>query len=277
MNGSREVLLQRLVRGGIALIAVLLIVLAVRGLTAGGGGHGQSGSADPAAGFPQAAAEALAARFAFTYETYDPQHTEDRQLALAAFLSSSEVDPSLGWDGTGSQTARAAIPSGIRVIDARQALVTVAVLVGSGRWLYLSVPVVADQGALAVGGVPTLVPAPRKASWQPPTATDDQDSGLTQSLQGPLSGFFRAYAASDDAALRYYAAPGASISGLGGEVRFGDLHLDVAAGDGPTRRATATVHWTDAATGAGMDQAYALVLRQVDGVWHVAQAGPVSS
>jgi hypothetical protein len=169
------------------------------------------------------------------------------------------------------------VPAGIQVESASRALVTVAVLVDQQRWIYLAVAVVSDQGGLAVSAAPALVPPPRRASWQQPsnTTSDDVDSTLSSQLRPSLTAFFRAYAASSASELAYYAAPGAQIQGLGGEVGLGDLSdLSVQPGGTDRRDAVATVRWLDRRSGASLSEGYRLRLVLIAGKWLVGQVSP---
>lgn len=233
--------------------------------------------AKPAASYPRDAAEAFAVRFAMTYLTFDSANPSARQRALSTYVAAGG-DPELGWDGSGRQTALEGVPSGIEVQGADQAVVTVAVLVDQQqRWIYLAVPVIADQGALAVAGAPALVPPPGRASWQQPSSTtsDDEDATLSSQLRPSLTAFFQAYAQSSASELGYYAAPGVQIAGLNGEVEVGDLsELQVSQGGPDERSAVATVRWLDRRSGASLTQSYRLRLVQVQGKWLVGQVSP---
>ncbi len=153
---------------------------------------------------------------------------------------------------------------------------TVAVLMEGGRWRYLAVTVVADQGGLVVAGEPALVPAPGRASWQNGSAAaDDEDATLSDQLRPSLAAFFTAYARSDQGALAYYAAPGARLSGLGGTVQLGELRgLVVAQGLADRRTALASVRWRDPGSGAGLEQRYRLALVRLNGKWLVGDVAP---
>jgi hypothetical protein len=228
------------------------------------------------AGYPQERAEAYAVRFAMAYETYDSAHASTRQQALKPYLATG-ADPTMGWDGIGSQTAHQGLPAGIDILDARRSAVTVAVLVDNGRWIYLSVPVYADQGACVVTGQPSLVPPPERAVAGP-SATDvlaPGDTALAAQLRPSIEAFFAAYAHGDATQLSYYASPGASFVGLGGAVDFVALQ-DLTASQGPANQSTATasVRWRDSATGAGLLHIYRLHLLQADGKWLVGDLSP---
>jgi Conjugative transposon protein TcpC len=226
----------------------------------------------PASSFPQAAAEAYAARFAIAYETFDSANQDSRSQSLAQFLPDG-ADATAGWAGNGKQTASTALPSGINVHSPSSATVDVAVLVDGGRWLYLAVPVVVSGDRLVVPATPALVPAPPKASVSP-TVSPVEDTQLTGQVNSDLVAFFKAYASSSSE-LGLIAAPGAAIEGLNGSVQFDSLaELHVLQGQGTTRQAIAHVRWFDPASGANLIQHYQLTLVQLNQVWRVASVAP---
>jgi hypothetical protein len=278
-----------LVFGALAILMLLGVRTLVYSLTSSATSRVAPAPARPSAtgaasdGFPTLAAEAFAARFAQAYETYDGGNPAARQQALLGYLPPTS-DPGLGWDGQGRQTASAALPSGIEVRDRQRALVTVAVEVTpfardgraqAARWIYLAVPVVAEQGALAVAGRPAEVPAPARAAWAPPSPPPADDAALEAYLRQTLPDFFRAYASDSPQALAQYAAPGATLRGLGGQVAFGDL-LSVRAPLGAADRRTAvvSVRWSQPANGAGLAQDYQVQLIRVAGQWRVSDVEP---
>lgn len=228
------------------------------------------------ASYPREPAEAYAVRFALAYETYDSAHVSRRQQALKQFLPTG-ADPTMGWDGVGSQTAYQGLAAGIDILDAQRSAVTVAVLVDNGRWIYLSVPVFADQGGYAVTGEPALVPPPASAVTRP-SVTDvlaPEDTVLAAQLRPSMEAFFAAYAHSDATQLSYYASPGVSFMGLGGAVDFVALQ-DLTASSGPANQSTAkaSVRWRDSVTGAGLLHVYQLHLVQAGGKWLVSDLSP---
>jgi hypothetical protein len=278
-KGSGELLMQRLLRVLFLAVLLVLLLLGVRDVLrpfvpflAGR----QAPAADPSAAYPREGAQAFATRFALSYETYDGAHPDARQKALAPYLADG-ADLALGWDGNGKQSAVQALPSGIDVQDAREAQVTVAVLIDNGRWVYLSVPVIAGQSALAVAAAPALVPSPEKAApTQPgPDLNFQDDSGLSNQLRTSVTTFFSAYARSTTNDLDYYSAPGVHFRGLGGVVDLAELtSLSVAQGPPDRRVAVAGVRWLDKASGAGFVQPYRLELALYADRWLVSQITP---
>jgi hypothetical protein len=226
------------------------------------------------AGYPREAAEAFAGRFALAYLSFDSAHPDTRRLALQAYLAPGS-DPELGWDGQGRQTAVAALPSGIAVLDGGQALIQVAVQVDGGRWVYLAVQVFADGDRLAVVGMPALLPPPGLADAQSSAAMADQDPKLSGQLRPYLAAFLRAYAQSNQTELAYYSAPGIQLAGLGGQVAFASLvSLSVEQSSGSSRTAVVGVRWHDQASGAGLTQRYRLRLVEAGGKWLVGDVSP---
>jgi hypothetical protein len=267
-EGSPEAWMQRGFR--LLFVGTLLVVFLLglrdiaRPFLAGGQPHGQP--AQPTASYPAAAAQAYAARFALAYLTYDAAHPDQRRQALQQYTS---VDAA-GWDGRGRQTAVLSLPSGIDVRDGTHALVTIAALVDGGRWVYLAVPVAAEGERLAVDGTPALVPAPRLAAAAALADIADQDPVLSSELHPDLTAFLGAYAASDQAELAYYAAPGVELAGLGGQVTLAGIDaLGVEQPSGDVRSIVASVRWMDPASGGTLTQRYRLQIVQVSGKWLV--------
>ena len=278
-GGGWEAWLRGALRALVVAVLLALLLLGVRDIARPfvAGRQASPVTASPAAGYPRQAAEVFAVRFAMAYLTFDSAQPRARQQALAGYLE-DDGNPSLGWDGSGRQTALQGLPSGVEVRDAHRALITVAVLVDGGRWEYLAVTVVADQGGLAVVGIPALVPAPGRASWQPGSdAADDVDSTLSSQLRPSLTAFFRAYASGSQPELGYFVAPGATLTGLGDQVQLADLtDLEVEQGSATQRTAVAGVRWLDRRSGASLAQRYRLELVQVGGKWLVAEVAPGS-
>jgi hypothetical protein len=258
---------------GAAVVLVLLLGLRdiVRPFL---GGQPRQQAADTSASYPRAAAEAFASRFAMAYLTFDSARPQQRQRALQQYVGPGEASTA-GWDGQGRQTAVLALPAGIEVSDSAHALVTVAALVDGGRWLYLAVPVVTDGQGLAVSGTPVLLPSPALANAAQQGEVVDQDPALSAQLRPYLTAFLRAYAASSQAELAYYEAPGVELSGLGGEVTLAGLdELGVEQPSGAQRSVVASVRWMDPASGGTLTQRYRLRLVQMDGKWLVGDLGP---
>lgn len=266
----RKALTRALLFGGVPLFLLLF------GLDAGirlQPAHKPAGSTSQSQQAPDAdqGAEAYAARFATDYLTFDPAQPVQYEQRVRGYLADG-VAPSL-WNGKGRQTALEALPAGTERHD-QVTEVTVAVLVDSGRWLYLGVPVAHASGGYSVAGEPAFLPPPSHTSWAPSEPAADQDVSLTQQLQSSTSAFFQAYGSSDNSQLSFDAAPGANLTGLHGAVDLLRLEsLTVYQGPPTQRTARAVVQWQDS-SGAGYRQAYTLQLQQVAGKWLIASLAP---
>lgn len=233
-------------------------------------------------GFPTAAAGTFAVRFAGVYYGWSQDAPRAERLqALAAYLPASVAD---GWDGRGVQTIAAGpyLAGDVTSSDAQNGTVSLALQTDSGTWLYPQVPVYTDgAGGLVIAGVPALAAAPGIADF--PGNPGDLDSAIDdtqqQAVSEVLGGFFRAWAASDTAALDRYLTPDAgraARTGLGAAVEFRTLQ-SVAVGEQvegqETRRAIAQVIWQTGDVGepdaSGLTQAYLVTIRQVGGLWSV--------
>lgn len=223
--------------------------------------------------FPADAARAFATRFAQDYLTYDAASGRaERAERLAAYVPPGAARD-LGWDGTGDQLVRTALPVEVRVVSDERAVVTVAAQMEAGHWLHLAVPVAADAGGgLTVAAPPALVAGPPpadvpSASWTP-AARSSGDVPLAEELTPVLESFFEAYAEGRPDALAYYLAVGQDLDGLGGLVELDDLVSLWIDRGGTSREAVATVRWR-APDGGVLTQRYALTLVDVAGRWYV--------
>lgn len=222
--------------------------------------------------YPVLAAESFASGFALAYETYDSSQPDLRQSALRPFVAGDDL--TMGWDGTGHQTARQAMATGITFQEGGRARVVVAVLVDNARWVYLSVPVIVAQGGIVVAGTPALLPAP-SAATVPPPAEVDTDPALAEQLRPTASAFMRAYASSNPTDLSYFSAPGVTFRGLSGTVDFVAVDdMAVGAAGGSQRQATVAVRWRDHASGATFAQTYQITFEAAAGKWLVAGLQP---
>ena len=220
--------------------------------------------------FPEDPARAVAVRFAQEYLTYGKDGLETRNARLGAFLPDSS-DPSVGWDGRGTEEADSTVPVGMSVLGPRTAVATVAARTGP-RWLYLAIPLTVQSNRIVVSDLPAFVPGP----W-PSAAVEaapiSGDPSRTSDIRPALESFFRAYAGGSQGDLSYFAAPGRSLQGLGATMEFGGL-VELRAGEG-TRAipAVARVRWVDRTTGAGLTQTYRMTLVSRDGRWYVDRLG----
>ncbi|WP_440085584.1 hypothetical protein [Streptosporangium sp. LJ11] len=181
-------------------------------------------------------------------------------------------------------SAGAVQPYGIEVVDADNAVVTVAYQSDDRRQL-LSVPVHHDRAAkrFVVAGRPGILPAPRVADL-PPKAAPERDRAAEQELRTTLEDFFRAYAG-DTTALQQYADAGVTLQGFGGAFTFQQLKdFMVPLAGGTTRKVTATVLWgvpskaepsaepepaDPGQTGGKLEQSYLLTMVKQGDKWFV--------
>lgn len=232
--------------------------------------------------FPVALASAYALAFGEVYLNANPASTRQRAGELATFLPAGS-DPQLGWNQRGSLRLQSEQVAGVRVHDSHQGVVTLLARV-NGQLMELGVPIYATSGRLAVSGEPAWLPAPARAAL-PPTSPVSSDSAAQAALMKQLPAFFQAYASGNQATLSRFLAPGATVTGLGGEVTFGALTgLTVPAG-GRTRNAIATVRWRirgplaasqgPAGSGgpAGLEVTYALTIVRRGGTWYIRHIG----
>lgn len=220
--------------------------------------------------FPATAASSYALSFANVYLNYDPATAAERERQLGQFIAPG-VDPQLGWDTTGRSVLRSAQVSSVDAQDVNRAVVTLLVQ-ANGKLFQLAVPVYAKDGTLAISGRPATLPPPQKASL--PAANEDRDSELETALQEPLTGFFKAYASSDTAALQRYSDP--AVTGLGNAFAFSALKDVVAPrGAANARTVNVTVVWQvgpaqGKASGGSLEQTYQLTMvKKDDSNWYV--------
>lgn len=116
-------------------------------------------------GFPNQAAEAFAQRFAAAYYTWSASDQRSKRVdVLAAYLPSSIPD---GWDGRGAQTVVNGpyITAATTSTDAKHGLITLALQVDTGAWLFPQVPVYSDgDSGFVIAGIPALGPPPGRAT-----------------------------------------------------------------------------------------------------------------
>ncbi len=273
---------------GRAVLWALIVVIVVNGVRAPFERFTQqnapSGAVSvPDGGFPTVQASAFAAQFAEVYLNFDGARLAERESRLAPYLPEG-AEAQFGWDGFGRMSAGAVQPYGIEVVDADNAVVTVAYQSDDRRQL-LSVPVHHDRAAkrFVVAGRPGILPAPRVADL-PPKAAPERDRAAEQELRTTLEDFFRAYAG-DTTALQQYADAGVTLQGFGGAFTFQQLKdFMVPLAGGATRKVTATVLWgvpskaepsaepepaDPGQTGGRLEQSYLLTMVKQGDKWFV--------
>lgn len=202
---TRGEFLQRIGRG---VLWAFVVMLLVRGLAATFAVSQPSREVrvvrqTPAA-WPDDAARAFAADFARAYLAFSPKDPDTQLRALAPFASpelANSIAPQLGDDAPAHDVGSVMVARA-RALDARHALITVAVSLASGT-RYLAVPVTRDDGGgLVVDELPSFAAPPRRASVMPETL--DAVTGPDQSaLREFVSRFLRTYLAGDAAGLGY--------------------------------------------------------------------------
>ncbi|MGW2227461.1 conjugal transfer protein [Streptomyces formicae] len=229
--------------------------------------------------YPDAEAQAVAARFSRAYLAWDQDKPEDRAALLAAVMP-ADSDTSIGWDGHGRQEVLAVQPGAVTTGSQHQARVRVDVLIrteapeptgkGKGkkkttppespaRWIGLDVPVVETSGRVIVTGQPGLVGIPTKGPKAPDLDTTKTDQELAMSTEGTIEQFFRAYAGGDTDAVT---APGAKVPALPEGVAYkGLVTWSIDEGSGNDRAGTARVSW-ELGEGA-VEQTYRVELTRV--------------
>ena len=231
---------------------VAILVIGYRGITAivlnetpsSTGSTTTPAAASPSTQFPVTLAEAYALQFGQVYLNFNPASANARQRQLAAFIpsnASQQSDPQFGWNGVGVSHLNSEQVADIDVRSSTTAVVTLLATV-NGQLMELGVPVYASHGSLVVSGQPAWLPAPSAA--QPPTAQPPaSDQTAQNALMAQLPAFFAAYANGDQATLNRYLAPGVTINGLNGAVRYDSIGSITVPQGGATRDITVTVNW----------------------------------
>jgi hypothetical protein len=224
--------------------------------------------------FPATLAEAYTLEFGQVYLNFNPGDAARRAQQLAAFIPSnaSSLQPEFGWNGGGSMQLDSEQVAGIDVSSAHNAVVTLLAMV-NGRLMELGVPIYSSDGGIVVSGLPAQLSAP--PTIQPPNAQEASSDPVAQGeLSSQLPTFFAAYASGDQATLNRFLAPGVSVTGLSGQVRFGSIASISVPRGGATRDITVTVNWLLVGQGTGgvaqLSSTYDMsVVDQVSGKWYV--------
>ncbi len=232
--------------------------------------------------FPVTSAEAYALEFGDVYLNFSSAGAVARSRDLARFLPPG-TDPSLGWNGTGSQRMLDEQVESVSVTGPRTAIVTLLARLSDGRLIELGVPIYAAGSGMSVTGYPALLPGPAKAV--PPATGQTQDQAAETALQGQLPAFFQAYASGDQGTLARFTVPGAHLTGLGGSVGFGGIDGIFVPAGGSTRQISVTVTWqlptaiaatrpiTGGSTPAALQMTYQMTVVRQGGSWDVRAIG----
>ena len=271
------------------IVWAVILLIGYRGVLAIVDGRSSSSSGAPstdrasaAAQFPVTAAEAYALEFGNVYLNFSPATATTRSEGLAAFLPPG-ADPQLGWNGAGTQRLLDEQVAGISVTGEHTAVVTLLAQLGDGSLIEVGVPVYASGGGMSISGDPALLPGPAGAAAPP--ARQAADQATEAALQTQLAAFFPAYATGDQATLARFVAPGARVTGLGGEVRFVAVDSLYAPPGGLTRTISVTVTWqlpqqpatrqagSTASAPAALQMTYAMTVVERGGSWDVQSIG----
>lgn len=288
---SGSAALQRLGRGVLWAVVGLAVITGVRSWIVPN--ESAKDTAPPPAktapAYPSDAAQAVAARFARAYLTWDADDPAARASALAAVLPDG-ADTEMGWNGQGQQDALAVQPGAVTPTTQKQARVRVDVLVRTteaaatpaqgkkkatdaktaDRWIGLDVPVVQTAGQVVVTGQPGMVGVPEHGPEAPELKTPETDAPFGQQTADTVDDFFRAYAGGDTETVT---APGATVPPLpDGMTLIGVASWTADAGSGDDRTGTARVTWQIGQ--AQIEQTYRIELTRVASAdaqrWQVA-------
>lgn len=228
-------------------------------------------------GFPTASANAFAIRFAQVYLTYSSKDTTDTRTHELALYAPTSLTDTTGWQGSGDQQVLNGplVASPATLLDKHNAVIQVAAQVTGGKWVYLAVPVYADNnGNLVVSGPPGFTPPPAMADSPGMSGpSGDLDTDLAGNLaETTLPGFFTAWAASDATALQRYVTPKATAAthiGLSGAVTFHSVDNVIAPTGGNERDIRVDVSWNAGSAGT-YEQSYRLTVDKLsNGQWFV--------
>jgi hypothetical protein len=270
-----------------AIAWAVLLLIGYRGIVAIIEGPGSRPSASPIATsadtqFPVTMAEAYALDFGHAYLNFSPASAAARSAALASFLPRGS-DRSLGWDGAGTQRMLDEQVAGVSVTGPHTAVVTLLAQLAGGKLIELGVPIYAANGGMSVSAKPALLAGPLKAI-PPGERPSTSDHATASALRNQLPAFFRSYASGDRATLSRFAATGAHIAGLGGDVSLAGVDSVYVPAGGSTRQVSVTVTWDlqPASTAnlanvstapAALEMTYQLTIVRQGGSWDIGSIG----
>ncbi|MCY0962963.1 conjugal transfer protein [Streptomyces sp. H27-H5] len=244
----------------------------------------QSTPTQTSAAYPDAEAQAVAARFARSYLGWDESKQSERAALLASVLPAG-AETAMGWDGHGRQDVLTVQPGTVTPDREHQARVRVDVLIqpaaaqsGDGkpapaaaRWVGLEVPVVETSGRVVVAGRPGLVGIPAAGPKAPDLPAREVDTELSTLTNPAVAKFFEALAGRD---VESVTAPGAQVPPLPDGIAYKGLtSWSADKGSDGDRFGTAVVAWT--LGGATVEQVYRVELTRVSSAdaqrWQVAE------
>ncbi|WP_116212748.1 conjugal transfer protein [Streptomyces olivoreticuli] len=255
--------------------------------------------ADSGPQYPVQEAQAVAARFARSYLTWDEGDPQARADALARDMPRG-TDTTAGWNSKGRQQVIVVQPSTVSVLGDKRARVRVDALVNgpasdaapadkgdkkddskkddgkkdakpTARWMGLEIPVVQAAGRVVVTGQPGIVGVPNGGPSVPALDSRTNDMEFADRTRGVVEEFFSKYATGEAESV---AAPGASIPALPSGMTLGAIrNWVVDEGSGTDRVGTAVVSWN--VGGAEIEQTYRVKLTRVSSTqaerWQVAE------
>jgi hypothetical protein len=273
--------------GGVGRVLLWLgvVVVLVRGLddvlASGQRPAGSRAERATATRWPDDAARALAVEFATAYLDRPADDASGKHAQTVAALAAPEladvIVPRLE-PGAPGQTVRSAVVAEAVSVDARRALVTVAVslaAVDAVRTVRLMVPVARDAaGRLVVDDLPSLAPTPALAAVGPVAGQPLLD-GERAAIGDVLSRFLRAYLAGDAAGLAYFVPAGTRLGATSGEFELMDVTSLAVLGpaEGRQRVVLATVQARDRVAQQELALRYRVRLVRRDR-WYVADLNP---
>ncbi|WP_189382671.1 conjugal transfer protein [Streptosporangium nondiastaticum] len=226
---------------------------------------------DSGPNYPIQEAQAVAARFARAYLTWDDADPQARADALSRDMPKG-TDTTTGWNSKGRQEVVVAQPGSVSVLADKRARVRVDVLVkgpasaaqpkqddkqddkktddkkkddkpkpSTTKWMGLEVPVVQASGRIVVTGQPGIVGVPASGPSVADPETKPADMAFSQRTRDVIEEFFKKYATGEPDAV---AAPGAYIPALpAGMTPGGVRNWSVDEGSGTERVGTAVINW----------------------------------
>lgn len=236
--------------------------------------------------YPVQDAQLVAARFAYSYLTWDEADPDQRAKALARDMPKG-TDTTAGWNLKGQQTVLLAQPGAVTELGDKRARVHVTVLVNvpgepakdkkkdpapaQRKWMGLEVPVLNTAGRIVVTGQPGIVGVPASGPTITGQSAVDGDVELSAQTQSTVEMFFTEYAKGEADSVT---APGASVPPLpDGMTLQGIQSWNVDQGKGSDRTGTAVVRWQIGA--AELEQTYRVELTRVASAaaerWQVAE------
>jgi hypothetical protein len=237
--------------------------------------------------FPRGDAVMWAGQVARIWGTWDEKAPGQRAVLLAPFLSQG-MDVQAGWNGKGTQQVLYSSVNPEPVVrDAHRAGVGLVYQIQDGTWRCVTLPIFAYKPenfgehtpwafSLAGNPVPTGCSPRTGAPALPANNSGPTDEDGAKDLRANfLPGFFAAWAASDQAALRQYTISGLRTMGLGGAYlssplpQVGDTVLRAPAKGGTDYVATVEVTWTVPGSQAQVTAVYELPLVKEGAQWFV--------